>query len=374
MAVALIDLQAQREVIRADLEPRLSAVMAHGKFILGPEVNEFERELADKCGARYCVGVSSGTDALLMALMAIGISRGDAVFLPAFTFPATAEVVALLGATPVFVDVNEGTFNIDSSHLHETIIKIQKHSGLIPKAIMAVDLFGLPAAYDEIRAIASEFGLRVIGDAAQSLGAEYLRGDKVGVLADVTATSFFPAKPLGCYGDGGAIFTDDEELAALFVSIRAHGKASDRYDIVRLGLNARLDTIQAAILQSKMTVFDAEIERRRAISLKYDAALSGYVHIPEKPEGILSAWAQYTIRTERRDHLKNVLSDANIGNAIYYPKPLHHQTAYVQNTDILSSLPVSEALCKEVISIPIHPYMSDNDIDMVVETIKKGLH
>ena len=330
MNIPFVDLAQQQSRIRADLEHRIGQVLDHGRYIQGPEVAELEAKLAALAGCRHAIGVSSGTDALLVLLMAKGIRQGDAVFLPSFTFTATAEVVLQCGATPVFVEVDAATFNLDPEHLRTAINRTAGDGQLRPAAIIAVDLFGQPADYRAINALALEHGLFVVADAAQSLGASYHNG-AVGGLAKASATSFYPAKPLGCYGDGGAVFTDDDELADTCLSLRAHGQGNGRYDIVRLGLNARLDSMQAAVLLSKLTIFEDEIRLRRLVAHRYTEQLCGLVETPAQAPGTKSVWAQYTIKLPCRDAVADALRQQGIPTQIYYPLPMHLQPAYIRH-------------------------------------------
>ena len=371
--IPFIDVAAQRRRLGSRIDAAIARVTSHCQFILGPEVRELEQELATFCGVRHALSVASGTDALVLVLMAKGIGRGDAVFCPAFTFSATAETVALVGATPVFVDVDEATFDMDVASLTRAIATAQR-LGLAPKAVMAVDLFGLPADYDAIGRVAAQYGLAVIDDAAQSFGATY-HNRKVGMLGDVTATSFFPAKPLGCYGDGGAVFTDDDELAALVKSLRNHGEGVDRYDNVRIGMNGRLDTIQAAILLEKLKIFPDEIDARDRVAARYNTLLGDAVTVPRVPAGYRSVWAQYTIRLPagRRDPLAAALRAQGIPTAMYYPKPTHWQTAYRHYPVADGGLAVTERLAGEVISLPMHAYLDEPTQDRVVAAVRRAL-
>ena len=372
--IPLVDLKAQYRAYKDDIDTAIQGVLDHGRFIMGPEVGEFETQLATFCGSRHAIGVSSGTDALVMIMMAENIGPGDAVFVPGFTFTATAEVLMLLGASPVFVDVDENDFNIDCGDLERRIEQVKAAGELTPRGILAVDLFGLPANYAELRKIANNHDLKLWADAALSIGGAYGTA-KVGTLARATGTSFFPAKPLGCYGDGGAILTDDDSLADEFRSIRAHGKATAKYDIVRIGLNARLDTIQAAILLAKLARFGEEIERRNQIARDLSTALGDLVKTPPCPDDRVSAWAQYTIKVHdgRRDTLAEALKASGIANAIYYPTPMHLQPAYLDHGDGPGSLPVSEALSAEVLSLPVYPFMTASQVDRICETITSAL-
>ena len=369
MTIPFVDLAAQQSRIRADLDQRIARVLDHGRYVLGPEVAELEGKLAGRAGCRHAVAVSSGTDALLAVLMARNIGPGDAVFMPSFTFTATAEVVLQAGARPVFVDVDAATFNLDPACLRQAIAETADQGELRPAAVIAVDLFGQPADYPSINSLARENGMFVLADAAQSFGANH-ENRAVGALAEVTATSFYPAKPLGCYGDGGAIFTDDDELAAACVSIRAHGEGENRYDIVRLGMNGRLDTMQAAVLLSKLEIFDDEIALRRSVARRYTERLAGLVETPMQQPGNDSIWAQYTIKLPRRDAVAAALQARGIPTQIYYPVPMHLQPAYGEYGDGQNSLPVSERLSQQVLALPMHPYLNTADI----ETICNALH
>jgi dTDP-4-amino-4,6-dideoxygalactose transaminase len=362
-------LKAQYARLKDTIDARVAAVFAHGQFILGPEVGELEDALAAFTGARYAVGVASGTDALLIALMAEGVGPGDAVFIPSFTFTATAEVVVLLGATPVFVDVDEHSFNIDVADLERQVGLVNRSGILAPKAVIAVDLFGLPADYVTINQLAMSHGMFVLADAAQSFGARYGNA-RVGTLAPATATSFFPAKPLGCYGDGGALLTDDDALAALYRSIRTHGSGVAKYDISRIGLNSRLDTLQAAILLAKLEVFEDELNARQRVAALYDKYLGDLAKTPIRVEGSKSAWAQYSILVKDRDAVAKALTARGVANAVYYPRPMHLQPAYAEFGLGPGSLAVSEKLCERVLSLPIHPYLSDEDIRRVADGVR----
>ena len=368
-----IDVAAQRRRLGSRIDDAIARVVNHCQFINGPEVHELERDLSAFCGAKHSIGVSSGTDALVLILMALGVGKGDAVFCPAFTFSATAESIALVGATPVFVDVLEATFNLDPASL-ERGIATAKRLELTPRAVMVVDLFGLPADYDAIGRIAQKHDLKVIDDAAQSFGATY-RNRKVGMLGDITATSFFPAKPLGCYGDGGAVFTDDDDLAALILSLRNHGAGQDRYDNVRIGMNGRLDTIQAAVLIEKLKIFPEEIVARERIARRYNAALADVVRVPHASNEHACVWAQYTIRVSggRRDALAQTLRAQGIPTAQYYPVPSHRQGAYRDYPVADGGLATSERLSADVISLPMHAYLDVAAQDRVIEAVRAAL-
>jgi len=371
--VSFIDVMEQRRVLGDKIDTAVSRVLQHCQFINGPEVTQLEADLAAFTGAKHVVACASGTDALLMVLLAKGIGPGDAVICPTFTFCATGEVVALLGATPVFADVDEETFNIDIASL-KSAIAVARHAGLKPKAIIPVDLFGQPADHDAISEIARAENLFVLDDAAQSFGATY-KGKQLGTFGLATATSFFPAKPLGCYGDGGAIFTDDADFANILRSVRVHGQGSDKYDNVRLGLTARLDTIQAAILIEKLKIFPAEIVARDRVAKRYNEALADVAVVPHVASGNTSVWAQYTIRLPegRRDGLATDLKAEGIPTTVYYPKPLHRQTAYRAYPVAGNGLPVSEKLSQEVISLPMHAYLDETTQDQIVQAVRNAL-
>ena len=363
-----IDLKAQQRRLGDRLPKAITRVLEHGQFIMGPEVRELEEKLSDFSGARHVITCASGTDALLLALMAHGTGPGDAVFVPSFTFVATAEVVALLGATPVFVDVDPGDFLLDPASLEAALAVAASH-GLNPGGVIPVDLFGQPADYGEINHFAGEHDLFVIADAAQSFGAE-LDGKKVGTLAKLTATSFFPAKPLGCYGDGGALFTDDDKLAGKLKSLRLHGKGADKYDNVNIGINGRLDTIQAAILLEKLAVFPEEIILRRRAAERYSTLLEDLVDVPVIHQGRASVWAQYTVKTNERDATAEKLSQQGVPTAVYYPKPLHLQTAY-KDYPRAPDLSVSERLASVVLSLPMHPYLEEDAQTRIVNSVSQ---
>ena len=372
--VAFIDLGEQRRRLGSKIDNAVSKVLTHCQFINGPEVTQLEADLAAFCGAKHVIACASGTDALLMVLMAKGVGPGDAVICPSFTFCATGEVVALAGATPVFVDVDETTFNMNVESLRRGIATAKK-LGLKVKAVIPVDLFGQSADHDAVAAVAKENGLFVLDDAAQSFGASY-KGKRLGTLALATATSFFPAKPLGCYGDGGAIFTDDADLAEKLRSVRVHGQGTEKYDNVRLGLTARLDTIQAAVLIEKLKIFDDEIAARNKVAGRYFDALHNIVTAPRITDGNVSTWAQYTIRLPKgngRDAFASALKAQGIPTAIYYPKSMHQQTAYKQYPVAEGGLPVSERLSADVISLPMHPYLDPASQDRVIKAVRDAL-
>jgi dTDP-4-amino-4,6-dideoxygalactose transaminase len=371
--IPFVGLDAQRRRLGSRLDAAIARVFSHGCYIMGPEVAELEAQLAAFCGARHAITCASGTDALTLALMAEGIGPGDAVLVPAFTFVATAEPVAWLGAIPVFVDVLEDTFNLDPTSLEQGV-RAAGVAGLHPRAALAVDLFGQPAAYDAISAVCARHGLWLLADAAQSFGASQ-RGRAVGTLAPVTATSFFPAKPLGCYGDGGCIFTDDDDLAEAMRSLRAHGQGQNKYDNVRIGMNGRLDTLQAAILLEKLRIFPEEIGARQRVAERYQEDLDDVARVPRTAADATSVWAQYTLRIENgsRDAVAGALHSRGVPTAIYYPKPLHQQSAYCRFPIAGAALPVAERLSREVLSLPIHPYLEPSTQALVIAALREAL-
>lgn len=372
LTIPFINLKAQQDRIRLQIDVAIKSVLDHGIYIMGPEVFDLENQLAKFCGVKHAITCSNGTDALLLVLMAKKVGPGDAVFIPSFTFAATAEVVACVGATPVFIDSLEETYNIDPKNL-ELGIQRAKKEGLNPVGIIPVDLFGQPAEYDAIQVIADTHSLWVMADAAQSFGADY-RGRKTGNIGDVATTSFFPAKPLGCYGDGGAVFTNDDDLAAIIKSLRVHGQGLDKYDNVRIGMNGRLDTFQAAILLEKLKIFPSELLFRQQVAAKYNEGLEEIVGVPRVIEGATSAWAQYTIRlpkSARRAALMNRLKETGIPTMVYYVKPLHLQTAYRHYLTATGGvLPVCEVLSEEVLSLPMSGYVEDEEIKHIIETLR----
>jgi dTDP-4-amino-4,6-dideoxygalactose transaminase len=371
--IPFIDVAAQRRRLGQAIDDAVARVLAHCQFIQGPEVRELEAELAAFCGARHAIACSSGTDALLLVLMAWQIGPGDAVICPAFTFHATAEMVALLGAKPVFADVGADSFNLDPDSL-ERAVATAKRLGLRPRAVIPVDLFGLPADHDVIGAIAAKHDMLVLDDAAQAFGATY-RGRKLGALATASATSFFPAKPLGCYGDGGAVFTDDDALAGKVKSLRVHGEGTDKYDSERIGITGRLDTIQAAVLLEKLKIFPEEIAARDKIAARYAEGLSKVAVVPRVGNQCSSVWAQYTLRLEpgRRDVLAAALKAQGIPTAIYYVKPVHRQAAYREFPVADGGLPVCERLAEEVISLPMHAYLEPAVQDRIIAAVRGTL-
>lgn len=373
-SIPFIDVASQRQRLGKAIDEAMARVLGHCLFINGPEVTQLEAELAAFSGAKHVVTCASGTDALLMVLMAKGLGRGDAVLCPSFTFCATGEVVALTGATPVFVDVDEATFNVDVASLKRGIAAARKLS-LKPRAIIPVDLFGQAADHDAVAAVAEAEGLFVLDDAAQGFGASY-KGRRLGTFGLATATSFFPAKPLGCFGDGGAIFTDDASLAETLKSIRVHGQGSDKYDNVRLGLTGRLDTMQAAILIEKLKIFEDEIVARNKVAERYARALGNVVTVPRLAPGCTSVWAQYTIRLPKgtdRDAFAAALKAQGVPTAIYYPKSMHQQTAYQDFPIADGGLPVSERLSADVIALPMHAYLDEATQDRVIAAVRDAV-
>ncbi|WP_428030569.1 DegT/DnrJ/EryC1/StrS family aminotransferase [Ancylobacter sp.] len=371
--IPFVDIAAQRARLGSRVDDAVARVLTHCRFINGPEVTELEQQLAAFAGAKHAVACSSGTDALAMILMAWGVKPGDAVFCPAFTFCATAEVVPWVGATPVFVDILEDTFNMDPASL-EAAILVAKQKGLTPKVVVPVDLFGQPADMDAIEAVAKAHGLKVLCDTAQGFGATW-NGRRTGSFGDATATSFFPAKPLGCYGDGGAVFTDDDDLVPVLRSVREHGQGVDKYENVRLGMTGRLDTIQAAILLEKLAIFEDEIAARQRVAARYNAALADVCVVPAVDPRATSIWAQYTIRLPHgvRDGLAAALQKEGVPTAVYYRLPMHRQPAYAQYPAAGNGLPVCEKLAGEVISLPMHPYLDEAAQDRVITAVRRAL-
>ena len=364
-----LDLKTQQKRIRKPLEKRINKILDHGAYIMGPEVLELEEKLADYCGVKHAISCSSGTDALLIPLMAWGIGPGDAVFTTPFTYVATAEVISILGATPIFVDVYESTYNIDCEKLEIEINKVIEEGKLKPKAIIPVDLFGLPARYRLIDKIAKKYNLKVIEDAAQSFGGS-IRDKKVGTFGDIAATSFYPAKPLGCYGDGGAIFTNDDSLAEECKAIRIHGTKKDKYNSEMIGLNGRLDSIQAAVLLEKLSIFDDELVMRNEVNSHYRKYLNNAQH---HPEGYQSAHALFSIvlgSNNKRDNLIDRLTQKKIPSVIYYKFPIHLMEAFKYLGLQEGALSISENLSHSIVSLPMHPYLTEADIDFIVNTIQ----
>ncbi|MEO1250277.1 MAG: DegT/DnrJ/EryC1/StrS aminotransferase family protein [Pseudomonadota bacterium] len=375
--LAFIDLQAQRARIGDKVDQAIARVLDHGRYIMGPEVAAFESQLSEFCGATHAMGVANGTDALSLALVALDLRPGEAVLVPSFTFAATAEVVAYHGAIPVFVDVLADSFNLDPNSLQAGLEQARRQ-GLTVRGVISVDLFGQPADYAAIEAFCQANDLWLISDAAQSFGAR--TGDrKVGTIGQITTTSFFPAKPLGCYGDGGAVFTDDPSLAETIKSLRVHGKGTDKYDNVRVGVNSRLDTLQAAILIEKLAIFEDEITARNKVADRYaaiiaDVGLAERARAPKLDPANISTWAQYTLTVDgERDAVAARLKERGIPTAVYYPLPLHRQTAYREFPVAGNGLPVSERLSETVLSLPMHPYLAEGDQARVVESLAAAL-
>ena len=368
---AFIDLAAQREQLGDSVERAIAAVLKHGQFVLGPEVAELERQLEAFCGAQHCITCANGTDALLLALMAESVGPGDAVFVPAFTFVASVEVAVLAGATPVFVDIRRDTFNLDVESL-EAAIGEAKRRGLKPRCVIPVDLYGQPADYAAIARLAEAHGLLVIADAAQSFGAS-LNGRRVGTLAAYTATSFYPSKPLGGYGDGGAVFTDDDDSAARLRALRNHGKGPNRPDVEYLGLNSRLDSIQAAILLEKLRLFPAEIPARQERADRYNRGLEAVAQTPKLMAGATSVWAQYTIIAEDRDSLAKACREAGVPTAIHYASALNCLPPYRDMPTPPAGVPQAEGLAHRVISLPMHPYLNDEAQELIIDTVRQAV-
>ena len=386
------DLKKQYQVLKEDMDKAMLEAVASGAYIMGPQVKELEKQLAEYVGVKHCLTCANGTDALTLALKAWGIGPGDAVFVPDFTFFSSAEVVPLEGAEPVFVDVCEETFNLDAADLERAVQAVLAEGRLRPRVAVAVDLFGLPADYKAIRAVADKYGLLILEDGAQGFGGT-IDGKRACSFGDIATTSFFPAKPVGCYGDGGAVFTDNDEWAALIESYRVHGKGQFKYDNVRIGMNSRLDTVQAAVLQVKLKAFDEyELADINLAALQYTKRLKDIVATPVIPEGFLSSWAQYTIRLRdkaQRDALQAALKADGIPSMVYYPKPMHLQTAFADSFAALGMTkgchseevedrrrnlcPVATSLCDRVLSLPMHPYLTTEQIDLVCDVIRKSL-
>jgi UDP-2-acetamido-2-deoxy-ribo-hexuluronate aminotransferase len=373
MSIPFIDLKSQYARIEEPVKQAIMRVLEHGRYIMGPEISELEEKLAEFAGVKHAIGCSSGTDALLMPLMAYEVGPGDAVFTTPFTFFATAEVIAQLGATPVFVDIDPETYNIDPEQLALKIAAVKAEGKLVPRGIIPVDLFGLPADFDPIMALAEKEGLFVLEDAAQGFGGLY-KGRRAGSLGHVAATSFFPAKPLGAYGDGGAVFTNDDALHEKMLSIRVHGQGPDKYTNVRIGLNARLDSIQAAILLEKFNLYPEEIELRQHVADTYTRTIKKYygarIQTPVVPEGLASVWAQYSVQADGREQIQAALQAAGIPSMIYYPIPLHLQEAFAYLQHREGDFPVAEAAAKRIFSLPFHPYQSDEVVEQIVAALQ----
>jgi len=362
-----IDLEAQYRHLKTKIDKRIQNVLEHGKYIMGPEVQELEVKLSDYVGVKHAISCANGTDALQLALMCLDIKPGDAVFCPTFTFFATAETIASVGATPIFVDSDANTFNICVGDLAEKV-KAVNNGPLTPKAIIAVDLFGLPANYSAIQDLADKYNLFVIEDAAQGFGGS-INGKMAGSFGDIATTSFFPAKPLGCYGDGGALFTNNDDYAEKLKSLRVHGKGQDKYDNIRIGMNSRLDTIQAAILLEKLAAFPQELINRNQLAQRYTDLLSDLFNTPKTPPGYTSSWAQYTLVADNRDTIIDNLKAAEIPSMVYYATCMHQQTAFASIKELQKSLNTAEQLSSRVFSLPMHPYMQEEDFDKVSQAL-----
>lgn len=373
MPIQFIDLAAQRARLGTAVDKAVINVIDHGGYIMGPEIDKLEKQLAAFCGAKHCISCSNGTDALVLVLRAKNIGPGDAVLVPSFTFAATAEVVALVGATPIFADVQEDTFNLCTRSLAQAL-QVAKDKGLTPRGVIGVDIFGQPADYSEIEAFCKANDLWLMSDAAQSFGASH-QGRKVGTIGLATTTSFFPAKPLGCYGDGGAVFTDNDELAEIMKSLRVHGKGTHKYDNARIGLNARMDTMQAAILIEKLKLFPQELIDRQKVAERYEQGLKDVATTPLLRQGNTSSWAQYTLKLNGggRDAIADALREKGVPTAVYYPKSLHQQTAYKDFPSAAASLPVSEKLSQQVLSLPMHPYLDTATQDYIIDCVREVL-
>ncbi|MDG1905452.1 MAG: DegT/DnrJ/EryC1/StrS family aminotransferase [Arenicella sp.] len=374
MAIPFIDLSSQYQQHQAKIDAAIHKVLAHGQYIMGPEVKELESQLAEYVGAKHCLACSSGTDALVIPLMAKGLGIGDAVFTSPFTFFASAESISLTGATPVFVDIDPDSYNMDPASLEQKIKETLEAGKLTPRGIIPVDLFGIAADYDVINDIAKKYNLFVLEDAAQAFGAAY-KDRRAGGLAELGATSFYPAKPLGCYGDGGAIFSNNDDTLETMISLRVHGQATsgDKYDNVRIGLNGRMDTIQAAILLEKLKVYDQEIERRNQVASEYTHRLKDLVKTPVLPDGHGSVWAQYSIQHPKRETIRTALSEQGIPTAVFYPKPIHLSTAYKDLNHGMGDFPVAEAAAQQIFSLPMHPYLETSQVKSICDSIEAAI-
>lgn len=368
--IPFINLAAQQKLIRDKIDAGFARVLNHGAYIMGPEVFQLERDLSAFCGAKHSLSCANGTDAIALILMAKGVKKGDAVLCPSFTFAATAEVIAWVGATPIFLDINENTFNLDPNSI-KLGLKKAKELGLNPVGVISVDLFGLPADYDPIEEICQENGLWLLCDAAQGFGGVY-KGRKVGSIGMATSTSFFPAKPLGCYGDGGAVFTESDELNDIMKSLRVHGQGTDKYDNVRIGMNGRLDTLQAVVLIEKLKIFADEIVKRNGVADRYSKALQDVADVPLVPAGLISCWAQYTLKVDgaKRQAIIDALKAKDIPTMIYYPIPLHKQQAYKHYPSAGNGLAVTDKVCPQVLSLPMHPYLDVATQDYIIEQVR----
>jgi dTDP-4-amino-4,6-dideoxygalactose transaminase len=367
--IELLDLDAQRRRLGSGIDAAIARVLDHGRFIMGPEVGELEAGLSALCEVEHTIACASGTDALLMAMLALDVGRGDAVIVPSFTFASTAEVVALVGATPVFADVRTDTCNLDAERLGDAV-EAARAAGLRPRAVIAVDLYGQPADYDALEPICEAEGLVLVADAAQSLGATWA-GRRAGGIGRVACTSFFPSKPLGCYGDGGAVFTDDAELATVLRSLRVHGQGAHKYDNVRVGINGRLDTLQAAVLLQKLSIFEEELDARDRVARRYAELLDGVATLPVVDPRARSAWAQFTVQLAHRDDVATALAERGVPTAVYYSRPLHQQPAYAEHPRAGSGLEVSEQLAGRVLSLPMHPYLDDGAVERVAAAVRE---
>ncbi|NRA89081.1 MAG: DegT/DnrJ/EryC1/StrS family aminotransferase [Rhizobiales bacterium] len=368
----LIDLKAQYSQLKTKIDARIQTVLDHGQYIMGPEVTELEQKLSNYVGVKHAITCANGTDALQLCMMVLDIKVGDAVFCPTFTFYATAETIGYAGATPIFVESDDESFNICPNDLEKRIQAVIADGKLTPKAIVTVDLFGLPANYGKLQAIAKKYNLKLIEDAAQGFGGD-IEGKKAGTFGDLATTSFFPAKPLGCYGDGGAIFTDNDDYASLLKSLRIHGKGANKYDNVRIGINSRLDTIQAAVLLEKLAAFPGELKARNLLASAYEQALGGKNNIktPKVIRGYGSSWAQYTLVSENRDEIMTNLKCVGIPSMVYYATNMHQQTVFKDLNQDNGTFPIAEKLSKTVFSLPMHPYMTENDLNKIINaTIK----
>jgi len=373
MAINFIDLSAQRERIQSDIDKRIAKVLGEGRYIMGPEVVELEATLADFANAKHALTCANGTDALILPMMAWEIGPGDAVFCPSFTYCASAEAIALLGATPIFVDIDPETYNMCPASLRRAIEDVEAAGSYTPRAVMTVDLFGQSANYPDLAPIAKKHGLKIIADSAQGFGTT-LHGHHPLHWSDVATTSFYPAKPLGCYGDGGALLTNDDNLAEAITSLRNHGQGVDKYDNVRVGLNSRLDTIQAAILLAKLEIFQGELEARQHIAERYCTALGNYaLRVPRLLDGATSSWAQFTIEVDTPDQFAAILKNSGIPTARYYPKPIHLQSAYKHCPQASPGLPHTEAAMTKVISLPMHAYLETETQDKIIKACQSAL-
>lgn len=370
-SIQFIDLVAQQRPIRGKIDAAIARVLDHGKYIMGPEVGEFEAKLEVFTGAKHALGCANGTDALAVVLMAWQVGPGDAIFVPSFTYVASAEVAAMLGATTFFIDVHEDTFNINVKSFEKAIGDAKK-MGLRPAVVVPVDLFGQPADTPAVEAVAKVHKIKVLVDAAQSFGAT-LHGKKVGCWGDATTTSFFPAKPLGCYGDGGAIFTNDDELAKLVDSIRLHGKGSEKYDNIRVGMNSRLDTLQAAILLEKLAVFPDELVARDKVANRYIDGLSDVATTPKLVDGCTSAWAQFTLIVNQRDAVQAACQEKGVPTMVYYPMALSQQTGYKHLPSVGGGTPISDSLSGRVLSLPMHPYLEESEQNYIIDVVRGAL-